>query len=542
MRAPALALAAALALALPIQARAADPQWVWHATAPVEFHRLTQLGTLLVSTADGLTTLDSASGAVLWTRGDVRQLKAPDLEELPLTSCGLLHLGEGLGGLERRVESIDFASGARLWDTRALPVETIHGVFPAPQCTLIVLIGAAGKGLGEVALGVDLRTGALRWRQDALFKRAPKLRRVAGSGGMLFRSALAGDMPALLEGPGRMILWVSEDGPLALDLATGRVAWRCAVEGPAPSIATGHAPWMLVGHTVFASFERGLLAIDARSGLEMWHTFSPFPSVAQRMRLTPFGLVVQGSRVRGERGGQEGRPFLDLLDAHTGRSRWLRPPKELHDAGPFTVLGETLYVAADRRLLAVTLADGTTRSIASIALQGHDTVTGLEALDGDLVVTSSQTTMRLSARGEKRYERYDPAPTAPAWARTAAAIEFAVNNVLALLDLYEQGLSGLAGVPGTPPAGPGLERFQGADPALTRRYKASREFGACRVVLTHVAEEGRSGIGLLKIDKASGEVRSRVLLNDRTPDIAYDPIDSRVFYVRDGREIVCYGF
>ena len=540
---PTVLVPAVLALAPVTPSRAATPQWTWRASAPVQFQRLTLLGTLLVSTADGLTALDPARGAVAWTRDDVRRLKAPDFEELPDTRYGLLHLGEGAGGLKRRVELIDLTTGARLWDTRTLPIASVHGAFPALQRDMVVLVGSATERRGTVVLGVDLASGALRWRQDALFASAVKLRRVAGSGGALFRAQLDGDMPALFDGPDRMILWVSEDGPLALDLATGRRIWGSSIEGPAPSRAIGCAPWRLEGRTLFAPFGRTLQAIDARSGVVLWHTDPPFAGVVGRMQLTRSGLVVQGTRVRREHGETEGRPFLDLLDPAAGTSRWLRPPTGLEDASPFVALGDTLYVAADRHLLAVALADGTTRTVASLALEGHETVTGLEAFDGDLLATSSQTEARLSRQGEKRYERYDPAPTAPAWLRTAAVLEAAAANAQAIYALATAGdplvftyrLMDIT----LDPRGP---RVMGLDPVLTRRYKASREAGAHRVVLTYVEEDGRRGVGLLKIEKASGQVQGSLMLGDRTPDLAYDPIEGRLFFVRDGREIACYGF
>ena len=34
----------------------------------------------------------------------------------------------------------------------------------------------------------------------------------------------------------------------------------------------------------------------------------------------------------------------------------------------------------------------------------------------------------------------------------------------------------------------------------------------------------------------------RLVIGDRTPDMTYDPVDGRLFFLRDSREIGCYVF
>lgn len=45
----------------------------------IVFQRLTPLGSLLVSTEDGLMGVDAATGKTLWTRSDIQKLKGVQL-------------------------------------------------------------------------------------------------------------------------------------------------------------------------------------------------------------------------------------------------------------------------------------------------------------------------------------------------------------------------------------------------------------------------------------------------------------------------------
>ena len=76
----------------------AGAEQLWTLTTPksIVFQRLTPLGSLLVSTEDGLMGVDAATGKTLWTRSDILKLKECNYDEIANTSYGLVEFGRAL--------------------------------------------------------------------------------------------------------------------------------------------------------------------------------------------------------------------------------------------------------------------------------------------------------------------------------------------------------------------------------------------------------------------------------------------------------------
>ena len=124
----------------------AEVLWTLDTGSEILFQRLTPLGTLLVSTENDFTAIDPATGKALWSRDDVKKLKECNYDEVYGSPLGLLDLGEGMGGAQRRVEVIDLTTGAKKWDSEALPMNSSQGVFPVGAKKMLLVAGAPKKG------------------------------------------------------------------------------------------------------------------------------------------------------------------------------------------------------------------------------------------------------------------------------------------------------------------------------------------------------------------------------------------------------------
>ena len=271
-----------------------------------------------------------------------------------------------------RVRAYDARTGRLRWTYRTDPNAFIRAV---------------GSGWVIVApdygplVGLDLATGSQRWRFELSSLQAAEYGTIAGDTlfiGTSFTSEGAVDPPVVY----------------ALDLATGRQRWRTVLdrgtdlqwaapvvdggqvlvadtlshEGSAPTshlhaldAGTGQLRWkadlhadrqgffaeppVVAGGLVYvATASRGLLALEADSGREVWRA-KGFPVVAG----VRAGLVIAAIEDR-----------LAALDASSGLQRWEVPVSGRGEHWP-VLEGDTVYVASAGDVIAVDATTGTTR-------------------------------------------------------------------------------------------------------------------------------------------------------------------------------------
>ena len=129
----------------------------------------------------------------------------------------------------------------------------------------------------------------------------------------------------------------------ALDAGTGRVRWKADLHADQQGFFA--EPPVVAGGLVYvATASRGLLALEADSGREVWRA-KGFPVVAG----VRAGLVIAAIEDR-----------LAALDASSGLQRWEVPVSGRGEHWP-VLEGDTVYVASAGDVIAVDATTGTTR-------------------------------------------------------------------------------------------------------------------------------------------------------------------------------------
>jgi outer membrane protein assembly factor BamB len=536
---PARALAGtAIVLTLALGATPpADAEQLWTLTTPksIVFQRLTPLGSLLVSTDDALIGVDAATGKTLWTRSDIQKLKECNYDEIANTSYGLVEFGEGVGGTQRRVEVIDLTTGEKKWDSTDLPMNSSQGQLQVPQKGMLVMCGLPKRGKKPVLVAVGADDGAMKWQQEEVFTKPLNLIEVKGSGKLFKRYSVAGNQEPVFDTENTMIVYLTVEGPVKLDLATGNKLWTAPIKAKTlPALNAGYAAMLLDHGIVYIPYDKSLQAVDANTGALLWTKDHDFKSKVTQMQMTPMGLVVRGAPGLNDKGKLDGKPFLDLLDPKTGLSVWKKPFKDLEDATTFDLRGDKLYIAADGELFAVNLADGAASSVTKYKFKGNEVPSSLEVVDGDYVLCSSQNLMRLDPSGTVKYHTYHSAPGQSGWIKVLSTAAVMATNAASASYAHSNAMAN----PGTT-----YHYTLYGNPELSRRFKASQNANACVAMLTGGLEaDGQKGVGLVKVDKASGNDAAKVVLGDKTPEYEMDPIDGRVFFMKSDTEIICYKF
>lgn len=529
-----LAFLAILALA-PISPAHSEELWKLDTGGDIVFQRLTPLGTLLLSTEMNLRAVDPETGKTLWMRDDVRKLKECNYDEITDTPYGLLDLGEGVGGNQRRVEVVDLETGRKVWDSSNLPMNSSQGLFQVPQRNMLIMMGMPKKGSKSVMVGVDIASGEMKWQQDALFAKPVQLFEVRGSGKVFKRMSVEGNQPPVFDTDNTAVLYLTEEGPVKIDLTTGKKVWvadKLKGKNP-PALRHGYAPIVKGPGVVFVPYGKSLQAIDANTGVALWKEDHDFKSPVAQMELLPHGLIVRGQPVLNDKGKMVGKPFIDLLDPKTGLSVWKKPFKDLDDATTFDVKGDQLFIAADGELFSIQIADGSSKAVAKYKFKGSEVPTTLEVVDGDYLLSSSQNMMLLDGNGGQKYHCYYAAPGASGWAKLASTAAIMAVNAASAASAHSRAYATGETQHYTLITG---------NPTLSKRFKASTNAHSYCSILTNLEAEGRKGAGLVKIEKSTGKEAARVVLGDKTPEYEMDAIEGRVFFMKSEKEIVCYKF
>lgn len=432
---------------------------------------------LLVASKTELAAIDPVTGTARWTRKDLPDLHGVALDIVGSTGYGVITRGA-------RMEIIDLRTGDTRWDTGALSLLAARGWLGLPgEDTLVLMYGRTAES-ATTLMAVEVGTGKVRWRQDSLFALEPK---VFGTGGVSY--LLGHQLP--LGGPdSTLVLYLSPEGPICVHALTGALLWRAGGlrDAKIPTLRDGYARMIRSRGVIFVPSESRLLALNANDGRPAWSAPRVLKSQVIRMDVTRHGLLVRGD------------DWIDLLDPATGQSVW-RAPVQLKNSTRTVVRGDTVYVAADKKVLAIRVPDGSVRTVATVSFKAGETPGGFGVWDEGFVLNSWHNLMLVDRQGAVRYHRVYPSPKES--------------------------------------FGEALRRGGGGDV----RRPTTRWGGGYVFFYTGERDEaGREGFSVVKVDPARGREEGRVWFNERAPFYLLESASGAVYHERDEREIVALSF
>lgn len=524
-------LAAPAAWAASSQAQ--QPLWTLETESEIVFQKMTPVGLLLVSTQEGLLGVEPADGSVVWTRPDIRNrftFPPRDRFSLPArmyaaeprflwgTPYGLITVDSG--EVLRRAQVIDLRTGDPRWDSDALGVRDVIGHFQLPGNEMLLLYGTpSSDGPGRHALlAVDLETGILRWRVDDLFRKRPVEFQDPGSPKDAPFLTLWGHQPPAFDTDSTAIFFLSKDGPIKLDLRTGKKIWATDLKADPPALLRGYARMLLAGDVLYIPYRKTIQALGVVDGLPRWSKPPRLKGTVAQMELTSVGLLVRGTPQRDEEGRvQGGSFFLALVDPATGGLQWMMEGVRT----PFLVEDDWVYVATEQAFHRVRLADGEPEHLADFKFQGGESPVWLEKRDGNFLLVSTQNLQMLDSAGAVVYQAYFEAPP-------AALLGKIVGVVLVAAMVY--GAATYGGIV------PTSILFWSRD--KTSLYTRNHVY----IVARNAAESGDGGPGLVKVNKDTGRVEARSVLGEKSPEYEVDA-EGRLLMFKSGRSTIeCYVF
>ena len=383
-----LVVAALGSLVLPGRSVAAQADTAWRHTAnsDIRLVRDCAAAELLVLTKNSLLGVDASAGTKLWEKTD-----------LPSLGWGLYIPCAGKTGLSYRADKIvafDLASGQQRWDATALPAfSEVRGTAIIGGIDLVLLFLRTGSSDRTVSAH-RISTGERLWQRDDVFQMSPAF---AVHDGV---SDIDKFQIFITSGDTSLIMYLSLDGPIDIDLRTGATLWQSkALAGqPVPSLED-YAGMRLVDSTLVIPRDKGLVGVDTRSGQVRWQRDTLLPRRATYLTNVSAGILVRA-----------GSDYVDVLDAATGISRWSRPLTLRADGGAFAIVENRYHFVSKDRFMMADLATGDTTGGEKLRFRDNEGAGGVFRAGDGFVVMSRQNLFRVDARGAMRYQRFYNAP------------------------------------------------------------------------------------------------------------------------------------
>jgi len=526
------ALLGILAATAPAANAGPDPLWTASFDKDILWQELTPTGHLVVSSKEALVGINPETGATMWRMEELSGLKEASFDLIPLTQLATIQKGKGFLGAMNQMIVLDYVEGTVKWNSDKLDFQTSMGQFVLPEIEGLMIYGRNDKGQNSV-LVVDLETGAKIWENKEFFeKRNPQLLQMSA-----VKMTLVGNQEPLFDTDATMITFMNNKAVRKWNAKTGERIWETEVKcKAAPALKSGYAPMLLNddASVVYVPADMTVYAIRTADGSLAWQKPPKLRGMVYQMSLDANGLLVKGGPA-----GKKGDPFMVVLDPATGEKKWKKEFKKLENATNFVVHDESALVFTGKTLYAVSLSDGTPTEIArGIRFKGNEEPSRLSMLANNLYMSSPQNMMLLSPGGEPRYHAYHSAPGGGLLGKIVSTSALTAINAGSSMDAYAR--ASAAASQSATGRGSATYTLITRNPYMSKRFKASTATHNYNYILTNVKTDDAKGVGLVKVNKTTGETETQIVLGEKEPIYDVDEIEGRLFFAKNKREIICY--
>jgi hypothetical protein len=238
---------------------------------------------------------------------------------------------------------------------------------------------------------------------------------------------------------------------------------------------------------------------------------------------------------------------INIMDLETGGDAWGKSIK----VKDYVVHGfkdeNTMYMAVDGDLLKFDVATSTPTKIGSVSLDGKESPSGMQFVNGGLVLSSSQNIKYFDLTGKEGWKVYRPAPGVSLAGKIALGVVAVASVAMMAANSYQ---AGYAAAGGATYKGQYMSNQSAADSyardadnwgaiavasfqAMNKRFKATRTTATMQSILTKTDDGKDEGVGIEIYNKETGSKEGSVVLRDKKPEYFFDDIGRIVFWKRN---------
>ncbi|HEY3429408.1 MAG TPA: PQQ-binding-like beta-propeller repeat protein [Cyclobacteriaceae bacterium] len=573
-----------------------EPKWKIDLDKKAEWIKISSAGIVLVGTSGSLVAIDPAKQSILWENTAAGAVTQESFQEIEGTSFAIF---ESTKGLKSQTTIIDYFTGRVIYNNLEANVKVLSQ-NPLLEIGAILLEVKQDK---KVAITlVDIASGKESWKMDL-----PDRKTGFGLGALKqsIKSALDAEPVADAEGN---ILFPDDKKLHRLDAKTGNKLWTREYEKSvgrlnfsddgkviyvgsgkfigALSLADGKDLWKnavkIVGefqmfipskdNKMYCVTGDQIQLIDQATGAPSWKKPYAFGQTFITLRFTEKGIVVlegddktssfdyigfDGNSLW-KRAYRTDKPVVsfrvvskgilfaneeegNMIDLNTGDDTIWKKRIKLRGS-PVTFLDDNIgLIYADQKLYRVNLSDVTYQLVAEdIKFKGSDEdVQKIEVRENGYLLSSQQNAWLISPDGKVVYSKY----YRPASLGTAVKILGAVGQVAATVTNLE------ATQDPSKPNTVNIQRSQRGDDivhgigGVIANRKNSFDAQDAFYMMTRF-EDGEKRIGMVKLDKNTGNEAGKVTLKSMEPVYQVDQATGLLFVLVNGTvsgsEFSCY--
>ncbi len=567
-----------------LAANSAKQLWTTKLPGEAKWHKLTELGTLLVGTDDAIVSFDPDTGKQLWTKAEYKKTNprnAVDVLGTPLLICNTY---DGMMNSKVTFTAIDYFSGEQRWATPQILGQYLDTIpVPAKNLVIFVVQTYDGTDPGIYLKAHDLETGAAKWSTKFTKSGGIPLHLADNSGRWIPTMDLSGYHEPVFSGDEMYLGYL---GVHCVDLASGAIKWGVEFPPAAKGLKKTYAPLRIDGDRIYGAGGGSVYAIDRKTGATIWKS-DRISDYAGLFKARDNAIVAQLEIVGGKIFSRYGGNFSD------GKTAALREPLGVVVLDPAD--GKSLYhfdkakegitnlVVVDSTKTVV-FADGANvygidtaaatpveafkmpiefkkkmgmAGVAKIGLGALGGVTGLvkgavAANKGllDVPVAVNLNGGRVVVQGKQHLLGFDPVTKTSNWSLFYAAPSEAFANiamfaVTAAAAVYGNAQVAASGGLGSSGYNQGvdtihsnLDRYNNYTEKLAKRAGGSKTTEAYSYVLTKVEKD----IGIVGVNLTSGETDRQLVLKEKEPDYQVDEPANRIFHFAGKDSVVAYQF
>lgn len=200
-------------------------------------------------------------------------------------------------------------------------------------------------------------------------------------------------------------------------------------------------------------------------------------------------------------------------------------------------------IAADEKVYSIDATSGTSELLTEASFEGKEDPTSVEVREGGILLASDQNMMLLDWNGSTSWHEYKRAPGKSAFgAILAGATALATATVAVSASVEAQQYRNRLGQYTS--RGEALNDFADAMAAasgasvaeMLKRFKATSATKDAQFVLTKLDD----GVGLMKLNKDTGNVEKEIILKDKKPAYKVDEFGGYLYYRANDKTIYAY--
>lgn len=597
----------------------------------INWFNLTSLGSIIVSTDDGLHSLNPVTGKENWKLEQFAKVSKANYTGIK--GSPYIAILEG-SAFNMKQNVIDISQGKVVCNTKELGLSYVTKRLPIPNLGALLFSGQNNKGVALML--VDLKTGQATWTINSVFeriseqmvadplytnnsiiiattKRLYKLDAATGATQwkidfetkievpLIGQKVISDDKESTQANEDKKTASMKETMAAAVSTVFGKfvtldekVAYYYNTQNiTAIDIATGNINWPKtklddpIANVLFD--DNGVLVatddkkselflFDYATGSPKWSEPLKIAGRISSIKLTGTKLAVGASKQNGRnivsvvdittgksltasplkvdgyildlrlidnvgllyRTNQE----CNVLDLNTGKEQWSKSIK-YSSGGLGLDKGDFTYFIGDNSIYEVNNKNGDHKEFANKKFGKEEIFRTIELMDQGIIVSSDQNVAMFNYAGSIVYHAYHPAPGISTFGKIMNIAAMGVSMAASASEGYQAGASGY----GTSSYKSGMERADrwsnvasAAMSDLSKRFSASANAKNYKLVLTKVTTSDDSGVGLVRINKLTGKVDGKVVLDDKKPDYLFDEIENMLFYKDGNKKLVAYNF